>query len=375
MAAPERFRDKWRIRWTDHTGKRRAALCPTFDEAKRTLRAHEAEVDAIRAGAKAPPPVPHTFDELCDYWLTHHAPEKRSRKDDESIIRRHLRPAFGALELPALGVVQLDAFRQSKRELSTKTLGNVLTLLGSMLRLGVDLGWLAVLPRIKKPKPLDHRAGFAFLETSEQIDRFLRAAAEAGVDVFVLYATAVYTGLRSGELAALRWSDVSLPRRMITVQRSHDGPTKNGRTRHVPIVGTLLPILTDWRKQNPSELVFPNRDGNQHAPSARIFQERLHMVLDSAGFERPKSGRNVHALHFHSLRHTFASHWAMSGGDMWKLQRILGHQSIDMTMRYSHLCPDAFAADYDRFGPAPQVGTGASALPGFDRFKKSTARS
>jgi integrase len=370
MATPEKFRDKYRIRWTDHTGKRRCAVHDSHEAAKKALRAHEADADAIRAGSKPAPPVPHTFDQLCDYWLTNHAPEKRSRKDDESIIRRHLRPAFGEFDLPAIGAVQLDAFRQTKRELSPKTLANILTLLGSMLRLALDLGWLAVVPRVKKPKcPID-AASFAFLETQGQIDDFLRAAAAAGVDVFVLYATAIYTGMRSGELAALRWTDISLPRRMITVQRSHDGPTKNGRSRHVPIGNALLPILTQWRQQNPSPLVFPNRDGNQHAPSARIFQERLHMVLDAAGFAKPKTGRNIHALHFHSLRHTFASHWAMSGGDMWKLQRILGHQSIDMTMRYSHLCPSAFADDMDRLGPAPRVASGAGALPEHDRFRR-----
>lgn len=369
VAAPARYRDKWRVRWTDHTGKRCCALFDDFDEATRTLRARQAEADAIHAGSKPAPPVPHTFDELCDYWLEHHAPEKRSRKDDESIIRRHLRPAFGPLNLPTIGVPQLDAFRNTKRELSTKTLGNILTLLATMLRLAVDLGWLATVPRVKKPKAPGTDVAFAFLETSEQIERLLCAAAEAGVDVFVLYATAIYTGMRSGELAALRWSDVSLPRRIIAVQRSHDGPTKSGKARHVPIVDALLPILTDWRQQNPSELVFPNRDGNQHAPSARIFQERFHMVLDAAGFARPKSGRNVHVLHFHSLRHTFASHWAMAGGDMWKLQKILGHASIDMTMRYSHLCPDAFASDYDRLGMSPRVAAGASALPAYDRFR------
>jgi site-specific recombinase XerD len=57
-------------------------------------------------------------------------------------------------------------------------------------------------------------------------------------------------------------------------------------------------------------------------------------------------------VRFHDLRHTFASHWVTKGGDLFKLQKILGHQ----TMRYAHLAPDAFKEDWSRFGA--QLATG-----------------
>ena len=53
---------------------------------------------------------------------------------------------------------------------------------------------------------------------------------------------------------------------------------------------------------------------------------------------------------FHGLRHTFASHWVLHGGDIFRLQKILGHKSIDLTMRYAHLAPEAFAEDFGRLG-------------------------
>jgi len=52
---------------------------------------------------------------------------------------------------------------------------------------------------------------------------------------------------------------------------------------------------------------------------------------------------------FNDLRHTFASHWVMNGGDMFKLQKVLGHKSVQMTMRYAHLTPNAFENDYSLF--------------------------
>jgi integrase len=95
------------------------------------------------------------------------------------------------------------------------------------------------------------------------------------------------------------------------------------------------------------------------APSARIFQEVLHRVLEAA--ELPKVQRNGKErpyVRFHDLRHTFASHWVTKGGDLFKLQKILGHQSVQMTMRYAHLAPEAFKDDYGRFGAADVFGGG-----------------
>ena len=61
---------------------------------------------------------------------------------------------------------------------------------------------------------------------------------------------------------------------------------------------------------------------------------------------------DVRYIRFHDLRHTFATHWMMSGGEFFKLQQVLGHASPQMTMRYAHFAPTAFAADYGRFGAA-----------------------
>jgi integrase len=84
-------------------------------------------------------------------------------------------------------------------------------------------------------------------------------------------------------------------------------------------------------------------------PSARIFQEVLHRVLAAAGFPKTqRGGKERPYIRFHDLRHTFASRWVMKGGDLFKLQKILGHQSVQMTMRYAHLAPDAFKDDYAR---------------------------
>lgn len=135
------------------------------------------------------------------------------------------------------------------------------------------------------------------------------------------------------------------------MQRSFDGPTKSNRVRYAPILDPLLPVLRAWRLRHPGRLVFTNETGTMLGPSGRIFQEVLHRVLKAADFPKvQRGGKERPYVRFHDLRHTFASHWVMKSGDLFKLQKILGHQSVQMTMRYAHLAPDAFKEDYGRLG-------------------------
>jgi integrase len=356
VPSPIKHRGKWRIRWFDATGKRQSEVHDTFKQAAHALRVHEVETADIRAGLRPPTPADRTFDQLCDYWLEHRATQKRSGEHDRSIIRAHLRPAFGALRIRDVTVEEGDRFVRERRHLDKKTIANHVTLLISMLNLARDLGWLLVVPKIKKPKIAVSQA-FAYLTTKDDVRRFLEAARQEGEHIFALYATAVWTGLRAGELACLEWKDVNFSTRLITVQRSFNGPTKSDAVRHVPILDDLLTVLRAWRLRNPLSVVFPNQDGHPYGESARVFQEIFHRVLARAGFPMTeRRGKERHYLRFHDLRHTFASHWMMEGGDLFKLQKILGHKDVSMTMRYAHLAPHAFEADYKRFrGMAPKT--------------------
>jgi integrase len=350
VAKPTKQRGRWRIRWFDETGARRSAVFDDYRTALHEQRIREAEVGDIKRGLRTPRPPTRTFDDLCDYWLKHRAPRKRSEKDDVSIIRCHLRPFFGPLQLANLDVARVDAFTDTRHHLDQKTVANILTLLIAMLNCAKDLGWLREVPRIRKPKVRFNEHDFRYLRTSDEIRRLLEAARAEGPMVTAMYATAIFTGLRAGELADLTWDLVNFSTRLITVGGSFGGPTKGGDTRYVPIVDALLPILREWRLKNPLPVVFPNEDGTRHGPSARVYQEIFHRVLDRAGFPMVMRGRKLRRyLVFHDLRHTMASHWVMGGGDIFKLQKILGHKSIQMTQRYAHLAPNAFSPDYGRF--------------------------
>ncbi len=362
MGKPVRHRGKWRIRWIDERGKRQSAVYDDYRGAQAELSRRQVEVQETRCGIRNAAPPDKTCNDLFDYWIEKRAPRKRSEKDDQSIIRRHLRPFFGAMRVLDVGTEDGDDYVNQKIDeegLRDKTVANHVTLFTTMLNVaaGFKSPWLSKVPRFRKPKVALFSTDYQWLRNDDEIRRFLGAARAEGEYVFTLYTVAVYTGMRAGEIAAMEWSDIDLERRLISVQRSFTGPTKSGKVRHVPILDPLLPVLRTWRLRCPGRLVFTNQNSTMFQPSARIFQEVLHRVLDAACFGKVvRNGKERPYVRFHDLRHTFASHWVMKGGGLFKLQRILGHQSSQMTERYAHLAPEAFKDDYDRLGAAIAFG-------------------
>jgi len=354
MASPTKHGDKWRIRWTDENRQRRSEVYSTPDDAAFALRRHQLEVEEVRRGLRRPATARRRFTDLCDLWLTNRATQKRAGDTDTSIIETHLRPAFGELAIDRVTPDAVDRYRADRAHLKPKTIHNQLTLLISMLRYAVDVGWLVRAPRIRKPVVRLDEKDFRHLRTDDEIKRFLDAAAVQSEWHLVFYSTAVYSGLRAGELATLQWSDVDLEKRLITVQRGRNGLTKGGRVRYVPILDVLLQTLERWHLRTGGVgLVFPNTDGltlDRSGPHYKVAR-----VLRRAGLPGDY-------ICFHSLRHTFATMWVRHGGDLFKLQKVLGHSTIALTQRYAHLAPDAYRTDWARFGAAPQFD-GATVLP------------
>jgi integrase len=370
MATPFRIEGKsgWWIRFTDEFGKRRKKCFEAHEEAATALALEKARVIEVRRGQRDPTPPTKRYEDVADYWAEFKVPQKRSGTDDLSIMRAHLRPFFGGMKLADIGVETVDRYLAEKKGLSKKTVNNHLTLLITQLNLAHELRWIHRAPRIKKPKIRLFDTDYDYLRTADEIRRFLDAAEREGELVHACYSTATFTGAREGEIAALTWDDINFETRLITIQRSFDGPTKAGDARYVPILDVLLPVLRRWRLRCPGKLVFPNANGGMQCESARIFQEVLHRVLDAAGFPKflKPNGKFRYYVTFHDLRHSFASLWVMNGGDIFKLQKLLGHKSIAMTMRYAHLAPAAYAGDLSRFGTALRMNGELLHLPAQD---------
>ncbi len=364
MAKLEKRRDSdGRIRFTfryidiDGTRKRHTPDVETEPEALRI----QAEVLArIARGIVGVPDVRSaerqqhrlTLADLHERYQAEAMPKKAKnpheyKKQIRSGVQKLL-PVFGAT--PIVNITRPELRRFCDRWLlegkEPATLNWVLSGLSAVWRWSQEVGLLSDsltcpvrgLFQARKSGSLD------FLR-AEEVERLLAHAELSAPTLFPMIATAVYSGMRKGELYGLRWSDVNFASSVIRIAHSYHSTPKSGKTRAVPIHPSLLPILRAWQRvcpQTPQALVFPivgklgrlgmgnSGDGKE---LARLLQE---------------SGCPVAAHPWHALRHTFASHYVMSSGNLIALQQLLGHHDISMTMVYAHLAPSYHAQDLAR---------------------------
>jgi integrase len=287
---------------------------------------------AKRAVRVEPKPERETVATFAARWLDTYAATNNKPSEVESkrsIVRMHLVPAFGDLSLDAVTVRAIEEYKASKlkAELSAKTINNHLTVLRRLLATAHEWGELAEVPRVKwlrapKPEP-------RFLD----FDEARRLIEGAAPEWRCLITVAVRTGLRLGELRALRWCDVDLSRSRLVVRRAAArkviGTPKSGKSREVDLCDEARDALKSHRHLR-GELVFCGDGGR--LLSREELKWPLWGACRRAGLER---------IGWHVLRHTFASHLVMLGASMRAAQELLGHADLKMTLRYAHLSPES----------------------------------
>jgi len=141
-------------------------------------------------------------------------------------------------------------------------------------------------------------------------------------DLKPIVVVALNTGMRRGEIFGLKWEQVDLSHGFILLD-----VTKNGERREIPINTTLEYLFKEMLQRSiDSKYVFAGKTGKPLTDIKKGF----HTALRKAG---------IHDFRFHDLRHTFASQLVMAGIDITSVKELLGHKSLTMTMRYSHLSP------------------------------------
>jgi integrase len=175
------------------------------------------------------------------------------------------------------------------------------------------------MPKVRKLKLPRGRVRFLSDEERHQLLEACQASRNPYLYIVVMLALA--TGARRGELLSLRWPDVDLRRRMLTLRE-----TKNGETRAVPLTGNGFAVLAQHAKVRrlDTSLVFPDRTGTRPLGIRGAFDN----AVERAG---------IADFHFHDLRHSFASYLAMNGASLLEIAEVLGHKTLAMVKRYAHL--------------------------------------
>lgn len=181
---------------------------------------------------------------------------------------------------------------------------------------------------VKKPTADNRRLRFL---THDEADRLLSALADRSPDVHNMALLSLHCGLRAGEIFSLTWQDVDLGRGVLTLR-----DTKSGKCRAAIMTDAVKDMLSARQTGRlPSGLVFPSRTGERIVEMSNTFQ----LVADGLGFNSGVTDRRQKVV-FHTLRHSFASWLVEQGVDLYTVKELMGHGTLAMTERYSHLSPD-----------------------------------
>jgi integrase len=340
------------VRWWEGTRQRRKRGFRTKTEASAFLASRRAALDTGAATVERRAET--LFNDVGAEWLRLHSAQLRSHTENDLRWKKRVKPYFEGLTLAKVTPAKILEFKAellADSKLANATRNQYLQLVRAVVRYAVSAGYLATAPtdRIRRFLiPLRRQRVTPPIEQAGDVGRFLEAVAaiatEDGCPSYpALFTTAVYTGLRRGEICGLRWSDVSFSERLMVVRRSYDGPTKSGKERVVPLPAPLVLSLKAWKLESSSrELVFPNDlTGEMYTKDAA---SRLRKVA-AAACKRV----GLRKIRFHDTRHLFASHMAMAGADLLTTSRILGHHSPTITSEiYSHLSPSHLVKESDR---------------------------
>lgn len=305
-----------------------------------------------------PPKVP-TVAEFAAEFLTGYARSNNKPSEvasKEGAFRNHLIPFFGRMRLDEIDGRIIERFKAKKlaEELAPKTINNFLTMLHKLLAVAVEWNIIGHAPAMKWLKAPEPEFDFLDFEEAER----LRAAGDG--EWAAMITVALKTGMRLGELLALRWDDVDLVAGRLVVRRAVArgiiGTPKSGKSREIPLSLETVRVLKAQRHLR-GELVFCDQDGALHSKNSCKWP--LWRACKRAGLRR---------IGWHVLRHTFASHLAMRGVPLKAVQELLGHATIEMTMRYAHLAPavhrEAVAALDAPVPRGHQMGTNLELVPG-----------
>jgi integrase len=395
MASVYQKRDTWYARVKDATGAWRslATKAANKTEARRLAEDIERRAERQRHGLE-PLPGDSTMAELCGWWLRERCPEASEDGERRRLDLHVTRKPLGDLPLaqvtpPALDGRLRDMEREGAAPASVNKLRSVLhTVFARAIKAQL---WTGANPVAAVETRRVPRRAYVTLR-AEEVPLLLPHVPEDWRGVF---AAALYTGMRKGELFGLRKADVDLDHRAILVARSYDrDTTKGGHADALPIAPPLVPFLKAAMR-SPGDLVFPWPDGRMRSREADP-QKILRTALARAGLvngydhlcRRCQARGTPHVerhgnvsprrcpvcgmalwpralprpLRFHDLRHTTATLLLRAGVDPHRVQRIMRHRDLRTTLgTYGHLDVEDLRSAVAAL-PA-DVGTCAAAVP------------
>lgn len=296
-----------------------------------------------------------TFGELLEeHYLPWSAENKKRARDDRGMYRNWVKPRLADKPLKDIAPLDLERLKREMRAAgkAEATVKHALCLVRQAFNKAVVWRlWEGENPCKGVAFPSPNNARQRFL-SQEEAARLLAALRERSPQVARIAVISLYGGLRLGEALGLVRSNVDTANRIIYVQ-----DTKNKTSRPLFITEPVQEVLNELPPGSPDELLFKSKTGDPVQWLSKTFRAVVKSLKLNEGVSDPRE-----RVTFHTLRHTYASWAVMAGVPLYVVGKALGHKTLVMTQRYSHLAPDSHRAAFEAVaqagkmnGSAPQV--------------------
>jgi integrase len=240
---------------------------------------------------------------------------------------------MGAKPFKDISTFDLERLKKTmlKAGRAPRSVEYALTTLGQIFRHAERLGFFqGDIPTtmVKKPKYDNKRVRFLSHDDVHHLLEILKGKSQETYEMALL---SLHCGLRAGEVFSLTWKDVDLDHGLVTLL-----DTKSGKTRTVSMTADVKAFLMEKDQGGKQDLIFPDR---KTCGMRKQISKSFPRAVVEAGLNEGIDDRRQRVT-FHTLRHTFASWLVMDGISLYEVKELLGHASLAMTERYSHLAPD-----------------------------------
>jgi len=276
-----------------------------------------------------------------DYFLNTFIPQAEIEKPRETKgkmihYRRWIKEAIGALPFSEIGVLELEKIKTDMLT-AGRAPRTIACLFSTIRRIWNDARLKGIVSEDSPTKKIkiiltDNKRARYF--THNEADQYLNELKNKDESLWKIALISLHCGLRFGEIAGLRIGDIDTQRGIIGIRDSKGGFARYGR-----MTGEVKEVFSGI-EGNREELIFKDANGNRMARPSKVFTDAICKLNFNDGvIDRRQK------LTFHSLRHTYASWLVDRGVGLYDVQRLLGHKSIELTQRYSHLSDDRLAND------------------------------
>lgn len=258
----------------------------------------------------------------------------RSWKREEQLARLWIFPVIGNKPLSKVSPMDLERIKKHMADAGRAPrsiqycLATIRQVFNQARRLDLYSGDNPV-SKVKTPSLDNRRLRFLTEDEAQRLLEHLHAVSPQVHDMALL---SLHCGLRAGEIFGLTWGDVDLKNELLTLR-----DTKSGKSRAAYMTAEVRTMFEQLGRGENSDLVFPARGGIKINQISATFDR----VVESIGLNNGVTDKRLRVC-FHSLRHTYASWLVMRGVDLFTVKEMLGHSSLTMTERYSHLSPHTF---------------------------------